>query len=572
MLVVARAPILILEPRFWAEEGSIHFAYSMSHDGLRALAFVPLNGGPAGYLNFVPNLATWIASRFFELEHAPLVTTFCALAVQLAPFAIVVWGRSLLWTTFRQRLAACLLLVLSPCVVSDVWINTINSQVFLGLATLLILCERLDGLGRTRRFVYRGLLVLGGVTGVYTVALAPAAIFRAYRVRRREAWIQAALLAAAALLQAGIYWLTDATAGLDRRRFAIADWGRTIAFAAYHSVLRPLVGDDVGGLLASALGLREALGGPNLWLPLGRLPELPAAYAVWAAALSFLVVAGLLATLGRPRRLEQQVLLAGLACLWLVVMPATAPALMRLRYAVLPGLVVVLIVLQTALRGEGMARTIARLLLGICLLAGIGDFRREIIPGAFGRLANRPDWSEELARWSSQPRYPPRIWPYSEAGGWRVRLLQPDSEPTVASELIEGDAVQLVTNGPRVEVAFPVQRFPVDFKIVVVLDSTLPSDEVDLSLELRDDGGRPIVVIPIERFEEGRKNRLLVWEEKAGARRLQALPGSVRQVVLRMKAPLRSPVRVRIHQLTVSYRLEGLLDRLVADPWSGPGR
>ena len=552
--------MLLLEPRFWAEEGSIHFAYAMSHDGFRALAFVPLNGGPAGYFNLVPNLATWIAARCVALELAPLVTTLCALAVQLVPFAIVVWGRSLLWTTVPQRVAAGLLLVLSPCVVSDVWINTINSQVFLGLVTLLILCERLDDLGRIRRYVYRGLLVLAGVTGVYTAVLAPAAVFRAYRVRGREACIHAALIVAAVVLQAGAYGMTDAAAGLDRQRFAVVDWGRTLAFAAYHSALRPLLGDAVGGPLTTAIGLREALGGPDLWQPLHGL-ELPGAYSAWAAVLSVLAVAGLLAILGRPRRLEQQILLAALVSLWLVVVPATAPAVVRLRYAVLPGLVVVLLALQTALRGGPAARVSARLLLAICLLTGIGDFRREIIPGAFGQLANRPDWTEEVARWRSQPRYPPRIWPYSEAGSWRLRLLRPGSEPAAAFELIAGDAVQLVTNGPRVEAAFPVERFPADFKMVVVLDSTRPADEVDLSMELLDDRGRPIVAIPIGGFEAGRQQRLLVWEQELRSPR-RALPESVDQVVLRMSAPLRSPVRVRIHQLTVSYRLEGLLDRL----------
>jgi hypothetical protein len=97
--------------------------------------------------------------------------------------------------------------------------------------------------------------------------------------------------------------------------------------------------------------------------------------------------------------------------------------------------------------------------------------------------------------------------------------------------------------------------------MVVVLDSTRPADEVDLSMELLDDRGRPIVAIPIGGFEAGRQQRLLVWEQELRSPR-RALPESVDQVVLRMSAPLRSPVRVRIHQLTVSYRLEGLLDRL----------
>ena len=562
-LVIARAPMLLLEPRFWAEEGSLHYAYARAHDAFQTLLFVPLSGAPAGYFNLVPNLAAWISSRCVEVESAPLISTLVALAVQLVPLALVIWGRSLLWSTLPQRSVACLLLVMAPCVIGGVWMNTVNSQVFLGLTALLILCERLKGANRRRRFAYRGLLALGGLTGVYTVALAPAAVLRAYWARGREARIHAVLIAGSAAFQAAIYLLTETASGIERRRFDIADWGRTMAFAAYHSILRPVVGDDLGAPLTAAIGLQEALGGPNLWRPLRELAKLPDAYAAWAIALSLLVVAGLLAMLGRPRDLGQKVLLAALFSLWLIVVPSTAPGLPRLRYAALPGLVVVLALLQRALRGGRHSRWVARLLLAACLLAGAKDFRHPIPPGAFGELPNRPVWRQEVAQWRSDPLYPLRIWPYSARYSWPLRLHPTGHKDVAAYDLIAGQAVRLITNGPPVEHMFSVQHMPDDFKIVLVLDATRPDDVIDLSLRLLDERGVVEVDFPVGGFGAGDPYRVVLWER--GLRAIHRPQPPIRQLAVRLSSPLRTPVRVRIHRLTISPRLESLLERTLSE-------
>ncbi len=561
-LVIARAPVLLLEPRFWAEEGVLHYAYARSHDWLQSLLFVPLGGGPAGYFNLLPNLAALISTRCVSLEVAPAVFTLIALAAQLAPLAIVVWGRSRLWSTTPQRLVAGLLLVLAPCVVGDVWLNSINSQIFLGLATLLILCERLEGSSRRRRVAYRGLLAIGGLTGVYTAALAPAAVLRAYWQRGREARIHALLVAGSAALQASVYLMTAAVSGLDRNRFDIADKGRAIAFATYHGILRPLLGDDLGARLTAAIGLQEALGGPNLWRRLQYIPELPDAYALWAVALSLLVVAGLVALLGPPRQLGQKVLLAAMFSLWLVVVSATGPGLPRLRYATLPGLAVVLAVFLCARRGSGLRRWIARLLLALCLLAGVRDYRRELPPSAFGQVHNRPVWTREVARWRSQPQLPLITWPYTASGGWRLFLPPPGRATFPALDLIEGDAVQLVTNGPVVEHAFPLPGIPDDVKIVFDLDATRADVEVDFTMSLLNLRGSVLVEVPVRGFDAGRRQRVILRQQDLIPHGHRGKPLAARRLVVRLKSPLRSPVRVRVYRLTVSPGLESLLERI----------
>ncbi len=557
-LVSARAPVLLTEPRFWAEEGNLHFVYARSHDWLHSLLFVPIGGWPAGYFNLVPNLAMLLSTRLVDVESAPLVSTLVALAVQVVPFAVVLWGRSFLWSTQPQRFLACLLLALAPCVVGGVWMNTINSQIFLGLAALLILCEKLESVSRRRRIAYRGLLALAGLTGVYTVALAPVAVLRAYWQRGREERIQALLIVSIAVFQAVIYLLVEVVFGPERRRFDVTNWGRTAAFAAYHGIIRPVVGDDLGTRLSAAIGLQAALGDPELWRPPRYFAEMP--YATWALVLSLLVAAGLLVFLGWPRHLGQKVLLAALFSLWLIIVSSTAPAVPRGRYTVLPGLVVVLAIYQGALQRRRPSRWIARLLVAVCLLAGIQEYPRAVPPGAFGELDNRPDWQEDVARWRSQPLHHLRIWPYNETGGWWLRLRPRGQDFAETVELITGDAVQLVAKRKVVEHEFAVQGIPDDFKIVLVFDTTRGSSDIGLRLRLLDAHGVEVESFPIQDLDAGHRHRVFFQESRLRSPLQPPLP-PVRRLVVSLRSPVRSPVRVRIHQLTISPELDSLLER-----------
>ena len=71
VVAATRAPHVLLNGRFWAEEGTIHFAHAFAEGGIGGLTFIDQR---AGYLNIVPNVGTWLAS-LVPLSVAPLVTT-----------------------------------------------------------------------------------------------------------------------------------------------------------------------------------------------------------------------------------------------------------------------------------------------------------------------------------------------------------------------------------------------------------------------------------------------------------------------------------------------------------------
>ncbi|MEM9468486.1 MAG: hypothetical protein AAGA90_24170, partial [Actinomycetota bacterium] len=142
VLVVIRAPYVVLNGRFWAEEGTIHFAHAHDEGGIAGLTFIDQR---AGYLNLVPNIGTWIAS-LVPLSIAPLVTTWLAVFVLLLLLWITLAWPSDLLPTPTARLVAAGLLLFGPAAHPEVWLNTINSQTHLGILGIVLLFVRLDDL------------------------------------------------------------------------------------------------------------------------------------------------------------------------------------------------------------------------------------------------------------------------------------------------------------------------------------------------------------------------------------------------------------------------------------------
>jgi len=158
-LLALRAPQLIAAPRLFAEESRVFFRHAFESGLFDSLTYVYWK---AGYLNLVTNVATTLGAHVVALEYAPYATMGIALAIQLLPFLILLFGRS---TAFRGEIekgAACCILLFAPTIAPEVWLTSLHSTVFLDLAALLILLEDLKGVGRARRWSYRLVLLLGG--------------------------------------------------------------------------------------------------------------------------------------------------------------------------------------------------------------------------------------------------------------------------------------------------------------------------------------------------------------------------------------------------------------------------
>ena len=400
-LIALRAPRLLLRPRLWAEEGSDFFHNAWHSSFWSAIVFTEPEA--AGYLNLAANLPAAIAAHTVALETVPLVFTASSLLPLLLSISIILFGRSLIWNTPGRQVVAIAILLFCPAATGEVWLNSINAQIYWGFAGLCILCEDLDDRSPGAVAIFLATLVVGGLSGAYTNFLLPAFAFKALRERGHVVYAAIAILVFTTAIQVAFVLWSDAL-GLrsDRWQGLPPDWARAIAHSLYAQIAVPLVGRDIGRWVANYAGAVATL----TWLS----AILLAVLAVGSAALVF----------ERRRGAPSHLLVVAFASLAVATTLSAQDSLAGGRYAVLPGFTLLLILMdQTSDRQEGWRRACAGGLVALSLAIGVLGYQKD---PAFSCPVVCPDWHEEVARWRRDADTPMRIWPYRYRAVWTVRL------------------------------------------------------------------------------------------------------------------------------------------------------
>jgi hypothetical protein len=411
ILIILRAPWLLIHPRVWAEEG-IYLTYALHHSALQTLLHLHPD---SGYYLLSANLsALWSAlvAKKIGLEYAPLVTEYFSLCLQILPFGILIFGKSHLFRNRAVIAAGCLIILLAPTTSGELWLNTINSMSWIGLAVLIILFEDTTGWSQRRRNVFRLLLVLFGFCGPYAAIMFPLFAFSYFVYRERERVVQTAILAGCSLLQFGIF-VSVRHAGGAASRLGTLTLDSAVVNVFYFHVAGAIGGERGAIAIFQHLGLADALQ-KSIAVPRG-------GPVVLAAYFCGLVAALILYGLWSRKLRSQSALLIG-TFLFFAAFTASAAAfgVPLNRYAFFPGLAFLLVVLDGAWNHRYLAaRALCSILLVCALWSGIRDYRGFWI--SYGTGA--PVWSDEVQKWRLDNRYELRVWPsfFPRVVAWESR-------------------------------------------------------------------------------------------------------------------------------------------------------
>lgn len=406
MVILSREPLFFLEPRFWAEEGTRYYAYAY-HYSQGPLWYKGILNVQRGYFSLWPNMASTVAANLVPVERAPLVTTLMAFLIQLIPLGLIAWSASEFWASPGQKAAGMLICLLTP-LSGEIWLNTINSQFYLALVTILVLIEPAEN-GWRRKWAYRVLLALAGSTGLVCVILMPVYAFLAWLAKERERVIQAVILGVCAALQVGL--LAGSSVSDSSVRMRLTD-GRLY--------LLPF------SLWTQSIGL--VLGGRGWMAKLAsRIVSVYeegsiALVAMWIALTIVAVLLFRWLSLRLP--LHERVILLGSYGLVLglshigslaenkiaLLIPGTGA-----RYYWVPNVVFGFLLIANVSRGtDGKFRSwLCAMMLAIMLVLGGIGYRATL-------MANRgwPQWRSEIELWRADPAHAIEVWP----PGWKVIL------------------------------------------------------------------------------------------------------------------------------------------------------
>jgi hypothetical protein len=385
VLVAARLPNVTLHGRVWAEEGAVFLRNAMVLPWTRAIVY-----SVGGYLNVVANLAGMVAADIVPLEQVRWVGVTTGFVFQTIPAILIVSSR---WDWLQNRigLALALLLLATMPIAEEVWLNSLHPQFHLTLCVALIL--GMDPARGWRGGFYLTLILLAALCGPTAWFLLPLFAARSWLDRSRPRLVQTAILAAGVLLQATFFYEPSQTNGSSFNLSAF------VSVLAIKNLLIPLLDHRSAGAIAGGL------------MQMAEAGTVPVTIAV-AESLLICLLGGLLWF--RGRRAWFWMFMSGIA----IALPSYAAArggmvnFMHIgsgnRYAFVPQVMFVLILLGVALTARGGAGRIASFGILWLLMVGVSEFHDDSVHGYFDQ---GPPWVDEVAAWRRDPTHVIRIWP-----------------------------------------------------------------------------------------------------------------------------------------------------------------
>ena len=175
-----RSPYIFLNGRFMAEEGSLYFANAYRSGFFYSLIFVDFK---SGYLNLWANISG-IFSNLFSLSFAPLISNYLALIPKILIIFLTLYCRSILFNRFEYKVLFCLLVFLSPQNVPEIWLNSINSQIFFSIITFIIIFINYNQ--SNINYFHLSLIFFAGLTGIYSCILFPIFFFKYLIYKKKQ--------------------------------------------------------------------------------------------------------------------------------------------------------------------------------------------------------------------------------------------------------------------------------------------------------------------------------------------------------------------------------------------------
>jgi hypothetical protein len=387
LLAAVRIPRILLEGRFWAEDGRIFYEHAWERPSLDAL-FLPYTG----YLNLTANLAG-VFAHFAPLPIAPYVTTGLALLIPCVPAILIVTSR-LDWLQRRVVLLIALLIVATPPDSEEVWLNACSSQHHLALAAAIILVlEARSGLVGALQL---GVLCVAALSSPASWVLVPLFGLRSVIDRSWPRTVQTLVLLAGVTAQLALFFTSigPRAIGMPPSLFG--------AIVLTKNIIAPLLYHSQASILVSFFAARfSALGGP-IWclvivVVLFAAAIMRAVLLTEKSPLWFLISGATIATASYAGAIGSKLIL-------LAVIGDD-------RYAFAPQALFALAVLSWSVVEQGPVRVWARGAVAWLLIVGLMEFPTKGIQAG-------PPWPAEVQKWQQNPSYSLQIWPT----GWDMTL------------------------------------------------------------------------------------------------------------------------------------------------------
>ena len=396
-----RSPYIFLNGRFIDEEARKHLIYALQNPFLKNLFYYDVL---AGYLNILPNILLWAATKV-RIEFAPLITVYGSFFfIILLPY-LCLFRESKFLDKENKKIIASLILFLSPPFVPEIWINSLNSQIYFCLISILILF--MINLNHKQKIINQVLLLLGGLSGIYTCALFPLFGFKFLLEKTKYNFINALLLLTTSLIQLTLIFYSKLTNSLHPSVLSNNFTFDIITNFFYNIIVKPFFGRELTHLMWNKVFVIIN----NSYFVFFSLLTIA---LVTLAILRFKIISSFF----KENKVFSNLIVI-FSIISLIILFGSINNQVGGRYAVVPGSILILCTLEFFYRTQNLyLKYFSIILIILSLASGINQFRpyqKNIHEDQYIKFLdciNCPDWKSEINIWKNDKNYTIGVWPY----------------------------------------------------------------------------------------------------------------------------------------------------------------
>jgi len=389
-LVVAvifyKSPYIFLNGRFVAEEGEFWFKNSYEKGALFGIFQIFYQ---SGYFNLWANIASVLAT-YVPLEYAPLVTVYCALFIKLYLIFFILNNNSSLLITKKYKYLASLIILFSPFMVEEIWLNTLTSQAYLTIFSILYLFK-LDENKEFLKYLNLVFLFIAAMSSVTTIILFP---FFLYNFIKKNKLIPFLIIFLSGFLQTSIYIYARYTDLYSAEYLRYHYSYEKIINFIYNIFLKSFLGKDLTQSLFLDWGLHN-----------NKLLILFLIFIIFFFFLFFFL-----------KKIKKDRILAILILIFIIqsVLAFIGSKMFQVqgRYAVVPCFVLLMLVLRFYQTEKGLIKNFYLFLIISSILTGIYHYKYRPVYPEFLNCINCPNWKNEVKKWRLDKDYKLKIWHY----------------------------------------------------------------------------------------------------------------------------------------------------------------
>ena len=202
-----RSPDIFLDGRFWGEDGTIYFQNALKNNFLEN--FFKIYYPTEGYYNLFPRIVALTANSVF-IEFAPLVNVYMSYSILFYIFILAIFSNSFLLENKKQKFLFCFLTLFCSSFVPEVWVNSVNTQIYFCALSILILYFRSNN-GITFKIINFIALFIGGFSSSYAAVLFPFFFIKYYLDKSKNFLFEALIVLFSFLFQLSFYLFSKST-------------------------------------------------------------------------------------------------------------------------------------------------------------------------------------------------------------------------------------------------------------------------------------------------------------------------------------------------------------------------